>query len=40
LKGIPGGMIRFKGIQPPGLIRIIVFPRIALWLPTCLYGGN
>jgi hypothetical protein len=33
-------MLQFMGIQLFGLILIIIFPQIALWLPTYLYGGN
>ena len=35
-------MIQFVGIQllGLGLILIILFPQIALWLPTYLYSGN
>ena len=36
LKDIYGGMIQFRGIQLLGLILIITFPQIALWLPTYL----
>jgi len=30
-------MIQFMGIQRRGLILIIIFPAIALWLPVYLY---
>jgi len=40
LKDIYGGMMQFMVIQLLGLILIIVFPQIALWLPNYLYGGN
>jgi TRAP-type mannitol/chloroaromatic compound transport system permease large subunit len=30
--------MQFMVIQVIGLILIIVFPKIALWLPTYLYG--
>jgi TRAP-type mannitol/chloroaromatic compound transport system permease large subunit len=33
-------MMQFMGIQLLGLILIIVFPQIALWLPGYLYGGG
>ncbi len=39
LKDIYGGMILFMGIQLIGLILIIVFPQIALWLPSVMYGN-
>ena len=32
------GMMQFMVIQVIGLILIIAFPQIALWLPTYLYG--
>ena len=38
LKDIYGGMMQFMLIQMTGLILIIVFPQIALWLPEYLYG--
>jgi len=38
LKDIYYGMMQFMVIQVIGLILIIVFPQIALWLPTYLYG--
>lgn len=37
LKDICGGMMQFKVIQVIGLILIIMFPQIALWLPEYLY---
>jgi len=37
LKDIYGGMMQFMGIQLLGLILIITFPQIALWLPGYLY---
>ena len=37
LKDIYGGMIRFMGVQLFGLMLIIAFPQIALWLPEYLY---
>ena len=38
LKDIYYGMMKFMVIQVIGLILIIVFPQIALWLPAYLYG--
>ena len=38
LKDIYLGMMQFMVLQIIGLILIIVFPKIALWLPTLLYG--
>lgn len=38
LKDIYGGMMQFMVIQMIGLILIISFPQIALWLPEYLYG--
>ena len=37
LKDIYLGMMQFMGIQLLGLILIIVFPQIALWLPSLMY---
>ncbi len=37
LKDIYGGMMQFMVIQVIGLILIIMFPQIALWLPEYLY---
>jgi TRAP-type mannitol/chloroaromatic compound transport system permease large subunit len=37
LKDIYGGMMQFMVIQVIGLILIITFPQIALWLPEYLY---
>jgi len=37
LKDIYGGMMQFMVIQLFGLILIIIFPQIALWLPEYLY---
>ena len=37
LKDIYGGMMQFMVIQLIGLILIIAFPQIALWLPEYLY---
>jgi len=39
LKDIYGGMMQFMVIQLIGLILIISFPQIALWLPGYLYPG-
>lgn len=38
LKDIYMGMMQFMVIQLIGLILIIVFPQIALWLPAYIYG--
>ena len=38
LKDIYHGMMQFMVIQVIGLILIIAFPQIALWLPSYLYG--
>ena len=38
LKDIYLGMMQFMVIQVIGLILIFVFPQIALWLPTPIYG--
>ena len=38
LKDIYYGMMQFMVLQIIGLILIIIFPKIALWLPTLLYG--
>ena len=32
------GMIQFMALQLLGLILIIAFPQIALWLPEYIYG--
>jgi len=39
LKDIYVGMMQFMVLQIIGLILIIIFPQIALWLPTVLYGN-
>ena len=39
LKDIYIGMMQFMVLQVIGLILIIIFPQIALWLPTVLYGN-
>jgi TRAP-type mannitol/chloroaromatic compound transport system permease large subunit len=31
-------MIQFMGLQLLGLALIAIFPQIALWLPTLIYG--
>ncbi len=38
LKDIYFGMMQFMVLQVIGLILIIVFPQIALWLPNYIYG--
>ncbi len=38
LADIYKGMMQFMGIQVVGLILIIAFPEIALWLPRYIYG--
>ena len=38
LKDIYIGMMQFMVIQMIGLILIMVFPQIALWLPEVIYG--
>jgi TRAP-type mannitol/chloroaromatic compound transport system permease large subunit len=32
------GMMQFMGLQVLGLIIVIIFPAVALWLPEVLYG--
>ena len=39
LKDIYLGMMQFMVLQVIGLILIVIFPQIALWLPTVLYGN-
>ena len=39
LKDIYFGMMQFMVLQVIGLILIVIFPQIALWLPTVLYGN-
>ena len=39
LKDIYYGMMQFMVLQIIGLVLIVVFPQIALWLPTLLYGS-
>ena len=31
-------MLKFMVVQVIGLVLIFVFPQIALWLPTLIYG--
>jgi len=38
LKDIYAGMMQFMGIQVLGLLLLIFFPQIALWLPGVIYG--
>jgi TRAP-type mannitol/chloroaromatic compound transport system permease large subunit len=38
LKDIYLGMMQFMVIQLLGLVLIFVFPQIALWLPSYIYG--
>ena len=38
LKDIYMGMMQFMVLQIIGLVLIVMFPKIALWLPTLLYG--
>jgi tripartite ATP-independent transporter DctM subunit len=40
LKDIYYGMMQFMVIQVVGLVLIIVFPQIALWLPGVIYGAR
>ncbi|MDX1433110.1 MAG: TRAP transporter large permease subunit, partial [Gammaproteobacteria bacterium] len=39
LKDIYAGMMQFMGIQLLGLIIIMLFPQIALWLPELMYSN-
>ena len=39
LKDIYIGMMQFMVLQLIGLILIVVFPQIALWLPQYIYGS-
>ena len=39
LRDIYIGMMQFMVLQVIGLILIVIFPQIALWLPTVLYGN-
>jgi tripartite ATP-independent transporter DctM subunit len=38
LKDISWGMVQFLGLQILGLLLVVVFPQIALWLPSVLYS--
>ena len=38
LTDIYKGMLQFMGLQLFGLVMIIIFPQIALWLPQYIYG--
>ena len=38
LKDIYIGMMQFMVLQIIGLILIIAFPKLVLWLPTLIYG--
>lgn len=38
LTDIYKGMLQFMGLQLLGLVLIIAFPQIALWLPQYIYG--
>lgn len=38
LKDIYLGMVQFLGLQIIGLLLVLAFPQIALWLPGALYG--
>ncbi len=38
LSDIYKGMLQFMGLQLFGLVMIIIFPDIALWLPRWIYG--
>jgi tripartite ATP-independent transporter DctM subunit len=38
LADIYKGMMQFMGLQVLGLILVVIFPSIALWLPEMLYG--
>ena len=40
LKDIYFGMMQFMVLQLVGLILIIIFPQIVLWLPSLIYGGG
>ncbi len=39
LKDIYAGMFQFMGLQVLGLIVVLAFPPVALWLPSVLVGG-
>ena len=38
LRDIYAGMMQFMVIQVIGLVLVIIFPQIALWLPSVIYG--
>jgi TRAP-type mannitol/chloroaromatic compound transport system permease large subunit len=38
LSDIYKGMLQFMALQVVGLVLIVVFPEIALWLPRRMYG--
>jgi TRAP-type mannitol/chloroaromatic compound transport system permease large subunit len=38
LKDIYYGMMQFMVIRLVGLVLIILFPQVALWLPAYIYG--
>ena len=38
LKDIYAGMMQFMVLQVLGLVAILLFPQIALWLPNYIYG--
>lgn len=38
LKDIYIGMMQFMGIQLIGLVAVLTFPQLALWLPSLIYG--
>ena len=38
LKDIYIGMLQFMGLQIIGLILIIIFPELVMWLPEYIYG--
>ncbi|MCP1673525.1 tripartite ATP-independent transporter DctM subunit [Natronocella acetinitrilica] len=40
LKDIYIGMLHFLGLQILGLSLVVIFPQIALWLPSVLFGGR
>ena len=40
LKDIYLGMMQFMGIQVLGLLVILFYPRIALWLPDLLFRSG
>jgi tripartite ATP-independent transporter DctM subunit len=40
LKDIYGGMFDFMILQVIGLVLLVLFPQIALWLPSVMYGAG